>query len=952
MLTLDLCTNCIPWEYDFYLHYHSLTVPLYSTCHSLLCRIEVYLLTGHILSPPFLSFPCGQCLSMLQDAMDHEASIPTLKETRHLPRSASRSRSTSPLKFFASVDTAKSSNTPISQRAWTASYLTDLRSNRPARPSGSRPLPGKDAPSTLVPVLETSLRPASALAFSRPSCAIQQPDLTKPKEPERCSSAMSYRRTQSSIPTTDLMKSPGRPLARQPEQGVETRDFSASTTTTRASGISTGGAYLERGQRWMERQEARSLREALEDMDKKDEARLHAAAQDEASDLVWQHRNQGAPYRSRDGSRNYKKHLEKGSHARSQSVGYAALGVSRGAEASSQRSASDGSASSKSQSASSGRSRNSSSASKGGSKTSQEECHAPVAQGHDVWDSPQKKACMNITFPVPPLKSLGRRKTSGPRSRKPSGGLFSNPNDKIYEEPDEFMKVLEPVALEENLQPVPLKLKTRNSVAKLSSAGYGFLRSKTVPEDGLMKPFTTEIHKNPPSQSRNASYMQNESTRDPPRVQNAHLDDASINNPKTKDGIEIRSDDIRAATSMRMKDRSSKLPSPTVVSDRPGRPIVSFDKDWRPREIETARSSTPDYSGRTSAALRPKPHVPLSTASAPIVPTINIPNPPAIYIDEAPAPPTTAVPVPSIEVSLEPSVSEPSQSTPNISLPREPPPPRTLPTSRTSGRPGPFRRPLPQHSSTAPVNTSRPHWSPFRSRPTAQCASCALPIAGRIVSAASQRFHPQCFNCYHCSELLECVAFYPEPSTSRDARLARIESRAQDPHAPDFIDGHTATDDGDAGLRFYCHLDFHELFSPRCRSCKTPIEGEVVIACGGEWHKGHFFCAECGDPFDEKTPFVERNGYAWCVGCHAGRFNGKCKGCRKVILEQGVQALGGEWHEGCFCCMVSSIAWSMRRRQRVLTAGCRNAVEVLRMGGFLREGTRRSQFVWGVKRGG
>ena len=44
--------------------------------------------------------------------------------------------------------------------------------------------------------------------------------------------------------------------------------------------------------------------------------------------------------------------------------------------------------------------------------------------------------------------------------------------------------------------------------------------------------------------------------------------------------------------------------------------------------------------------------------------------------------------------------------------------------------------------------------------------------------------------------------------------------------------------DGDETLRFYCHLDFHELFSPRCKSCKTPIEGEVIVACGAEWHVG------------------------------------------------------------------------------------------------------------------
>lgn len=515
---------------------------------------------------------------------------------------------------------------------------------------------------------------------------------------------------------------------------------------------------------------------------------------------------------------------------------------------------------------------------------------------------------MNLSFSVSPIERIGRRKVSGSKSRKSSGGLFSNPDDKIYEEPYEAVEYTVPVLLEKSHEPAPLKLKTRNSIAKLQSASYGFLHSKTIPEDSFTKPFITDIHRNPPSQSRNASYLANKSTSSPPRIEAAGVNDASADISKTKNGIEIRSDDIRAATSMRMKDRSPKLPSPTVVSDRPGRPIVSFDRNWRPKDTDpkpekssAIQPSIQDDSSSLPTLLRPKPRLPMPTNSAPIVPTTNVADPPTFRIDEAPI-----VPIINDSVSsIVPSISEPTPSVPSISVSDDTPPPRALPDPKISSRPSPFKRPLPHHSSTVPVTSSTTHWSPFHSRPTAQCASCALPIAGRIVSAASQRFHPHCFTCHHCSELLECVAFYPEPSTSRDARLARIETRSADPKAPDALDGQTALDDGDASLRFYCHLDFHELFSPRCRSCKTPIEGEVVIACGGEWHKGHFFCAECGDPFDEKTPFVERNGYAWCVGCHAGRFNGKCKGCRKVILEQGVQALGGEWHEGCFVCVVS-----------------------------------------------
>lgn len=90
------------------------------------------------------------------------------------------------------------------------------------------------------------------------------------------------------------------------------------------------------------------------------------------------------------------------------------------------------------------------------------------------------------------------------------------------------------------------------------------------------------------------------------------------------------------------------------------------------------------------------------------------------------------------------------------------------------------------------------------------------------------------------------MAFYPEPDQAREERIARIRARAAGQYVEERV-GQTHLEDGDELLRFYCHLDYHEFFSPRCKSCKTPIEGEVVVACGAEWHAGHFFCAQCGD---------------------------------------------------------------------------------------------------------
>lgn len=220
---------------------------------------------------------------------------------------------------------------------------------------------------------------------------------------------------------------------------------------------------------------------------------------------------------------------------------------------------------------------------------------------------------------------------------------------------------------------------------------------------------------------------------------------------------------------------------------------------------------------------------------------------------------------------------------------------------------------MPKSHSYNGAAAPRSHWTPTTVRTGALCNQCALPIAGRIVSAAGCRFHPECFACYQCGEHLECVAFYPEPSNKLAERVNRIRARlaGQDiaflPTHPTPKDmARLEHDDGtDEAQRFFCHLDFHELFSPRCKSCKTPIEGEVIVACGAEWHAGHFFCAQCGDPFDSTTPFVEKDGYAWCVNCHTHRYSTKCKGCRKPVTDTVVKALGAEWHMGCFCCVVS-----------------------------------------------
>ncbi|KAI4127803.1 MAG: hypothetical protein LQ338_003032 [Usnochroma carphineum] len=837
---------------------------------------------------------------------------------------------TSPLKFFASASTPKPRDRRDSHQEWEKEYLHNLRSKQPARPSGARPPPGR-IPNSDEPTDVTPPRTASALSF-RPLLPSRQTSPSRVYEPEFCSSALLQRRESplaSSLALTaaeqshpldqvDTSAVRGGPLAQVHPEATGLSDVSAATR--RSSGV-----YRERGQRLVEKEEARMLREALEKVDLKGETRLHSAAQAEASELVWNHQRAGILRQDLDAPYVYKQRLWSTTHGRSQNDAPVATRakpeenhgwVKRPVREDSKVEHSDGDKAYVSEVPTADRQHHAPQGrlesvgySQGGATTEAvdglvdhpEKTESQPTEGHALWDSPQKKAYRNLSFSVPQFKSHSRRRSSGSRTRTASGSLFRNPDDKIYEEPEEIKQDANTLKLSTGADSAPLGSTTSNPASRMQATTQLNDRSLTDPTESKGQYSRTEIYRNPPSQSRNPSYLQNEDIPAPSeQAKDGHLQTGEL---RTKGGVEIRSNQIRAATSRRLRDRSPKLPSPTVVSNAKGRPIVSFDKNWTPSEtdlkLQGSSPQRPSIQGEACpapAAARSRPPLLESTASAPAIPTINVTQSPSIQIDEAPPEPSTsACAVPAISISAE--------ETSSTSVAGKPKSSRPLPTPSRKTVPQPSGRPIPHHSFTSPVHSSVLHWSPAQRRATAQCAGCALPISGRIVRASSQRFHPECFTCLQCSEQLECVAFYPEPDEFRNERIARIRARADGAEVPDEA-GKTWEDDGDEGLRFYCHLDFHEKFSPRCRSCKTPIEGEVVVACGGEWHVGHFFCAQCGDPFDQKTPFVEKGGYAWCVGCHTNRFSGKCRGCKKPVVDLVVRALGGEWHESCFCCKV------------------------------------------------
>lgn len=282
----------------------------------------------------------------------------------------------------------------------------------------------------------------------------------------------------------------------------------------------------------------------------------------------------------------------------------------------------------------------------------------------------------------------------------------------------------------------------------------------------------------------------------------------------------------------------------------------SFDQVDRQLERDTPTESVVVQCEQAS-----KPPAKYSTAQAQARRSPS-PGPPAINIRRTPSP----GPGPAIDIKRTPSPS-PSSSQPSIQIGG------AVPSVVVPGGSHIVRPPIVSMNDSGPVRNPSV-LSHKGSLSGVKCAGCGNTIAGRVVNAMGHRWHPDHFACAHCGENLEHVAFYEHGGSP------------------------------------YCHLDYHELFSPKCAYCNTPVEENVISALGKHYHQLHFFCRDCGDPFAGAgsnatiKPFIVEEGHPYCEKCHTKRFAPKCGGCKKPIVGGSgyVTALDKNWHEDCFVC--------------------------------------------------
>lgn len=157
------------------------------------------------------------------------------------------------------------------------------------------------------------------------------------------------------------------------------------------------------------------------------------------------------------------------------------------------------------------------------------------------------------------------------------------------------------------------------------------------------------------------------------------------------------------------------------------------------------------------------------------------------------------------------------------------------------------------------------------------CERCHRPIQFGEVAVKAERagdnasWHPQCFTCIKCNQLLaDLVYFYHEGE-------------------------------------IYCARDLAEALEVlRCAACDELIFSRpYTIAEERTYHANHFCCLHCDGPLGGKKYVPDdKTGQPICLECYDKFHAATCQSCKNVIAphEQGVSLSDFHWHVTCFNC--------------------------------------------------
>ncbi|XP_053605617.1 testin [Plodia interpunctella] len=166
------------------------------------------------------------------------------------------------------------------------------------------------------------------------------------------------------------------------------------------------------------------------------------------------------------------------------------------------------------------------------------------------------------------------------------------------------------------------------------------------------------------------------------------------------------------------------------------------------------------------------------------------------------------------------------------------------------------------------------------------CQRCNKPMFAGEVAVKAERagqaaiWHPQCFTCHECGELLADLVYF-------------------------FYKG-----------EIYCARDLANVLEiPRCAGCDELIFTRPYTAAEGRaFHVQHFCCYHCDAALGGRQYVPdERSGLPACLACYERFHAERCRACAGVIGpgQQGVSWAALHWHAGCFVCCGRTCAKSL-----------------------------------------
>uniref|UniRef100_A0A8C2RUV2 LIM and senescent cell antigen-like-containing domain protein 1 n=1 Tax=Capra hircus TaxID=9925 RepID=A0A8C2RUV2_CAPHI len=215
------------------------------------------------------------------------------------------------------------------------------------------------------------------------------------------------------------------------------------------------------------------------------------------------------------------------------------------------------------------------------------------------------------------------------------------------------------------------------------------------------------------------------------------------------------------------------------------------------------------------------------------------------------------------------------------------------------------------------------------------CHQCGEFIIGRVIKAMNNSWHPECFRCDLCQEVLADIGFVKNagrhlcrPCHNREKARGLGKYICQkchqplifknDPYHPDHFNCANCGKELTADARelkgeLYCLPCHDKMGVPICGACRRPIEGRVVNAMGKQWHVEHFVCAKCEKPFLGHRHY-ERKGLAYCETHYNQLFGDVCFHCNRVIEGDVVSALNKAWCVHCFACSTCSAKLTLKNK--------------------------------------